>query len=681
MPEAKKLFKDEKVVYIKVAKGGQPICRWLEEWLDIAEKKGLDAKHRARIHKGGTVEFYQPILDQYQEMLKKHPKLTSVTFCWMQGERDANGGAHAAYKESLKLLISKLRRDLKRPDMNIVIGRIGDYALDRPSCVAVRKAQREIVDEDPHGAWVDVDDLNDRMVKGKMVSAVHYNRPEGYITLGRRFARQGHALVTGKEPAKDGRPSAADRRKAGGARPMTGMADYWVVKSQADWTAAKGAAKNMTLADGFAEPTADKASFQSVVKTFSKKRKLSSVAFEQSPVWDNWEQIDDITPPGAGNAYVFLPVAPGDYYFFATKTWPKMEYPEGLARNKYAAFRQDWRKNHPRGYHAWHSTDLKDWKLLGLVCPSSCMTTAEYADGKFYLYYDNPNDENPHLIIDDDLSDGVLGKEYGEVFKDPSHGSDAGIFRDEDGTFHMIYEDWSPINARENGWDSPLAGRVSSPDGIQGFKYGEHPPAVDHRTKPTGKIGTYTHPAMKISNNGKPLEYEIHEPAQNAYGDWTLIKVGSYYHLFGDYDSAEHKKPMRMARFHTDDLNKEFQWSGEIGKGFHPDPSVGFAEGKFYVIIQRATDFVSPGPWVDAVEARAGVDHDGDGAIDEWTDWQAIKETYSQKHGFARIVDVAPAKVDTNKLPAGRGFAFEYRTSRLANGVHPIMDRVTLEFE
>ena len=45
MPEAKKLFKDEKVVYIKVAKGGQPICRWLEEWTDLAEKKGLDEKH------------------------------------------------------------------------------------------------------------------------------------------------------------------------------------------------------------------------------------------------------------------------------------------------------------------------------------------------------------------------------------------------------------------------------------------------------------------------------------------------------------------------------------------------------------------------------------------------------------------------------------------------------------
>jgi hypothetical protein len=143
-------------------------------------------------------------------MLKKHPKLTSVTFCWMQGERDANGGAHAPYKDALKLLISNLRRDLKRPDMNVVIGRIGDYALDRPSCVKVRKAQHEIANEDPRGAWVDVDDLNDRMVKGKMQSVVHYNRPDGYITLGRRFARQGHSLVTGKKPAKDGKPKGVE---------------------------------------------------------------------------------------------------------------------------------------------------------------------------------------------------------------------------------------------------------------------------------------------------------------------------------------------------------------------------------------------------------------------------------------------------------------------------------------
>ena len=90
MPEAKKLFGDEEIVYIKVAKGGQPICRWLEEWVAIAKEKGLDEKHIKRIHKDGKVEFYQPILDQYKEMLEKHPKFASVTFCWMQGERDAS---------------------------------------------------------------------------------------------------------------------------------------------------------------------------------------------------------------------------------------------------------------------------------------------------------------------------------------------------------------------------------------------------------------------------------------------------------------------------------------------------------------------------------------------------------------------------------------------------------------
>ena len=73
MPEAKKLFQDEKVVYIKVAKGGQPICRWLEEWTDIAEKNGVDARTRKRILKDKGVEFYQPILDQYKQLLKNTP--------------------------------------------------------------------------------------------------------------------------------------------------------------------------------------------------------------------------------------------------------------------------------------------------------------------------------------------------------------------------------------------------------------------------------------------------------------------------------------------------------------------------------------------------------------------------------------------------------------------------------
>jgi hypothetical protein len=206
LPEAKKLFDGEQVVYIKVAKGGQPICRWLEEWDSIAEKNGVDARTRKRILKDKGVEFYQPILDQYKEMLKKHPKPASVTFCWMQGERDANGGGQPAYKDALKKLITKLRRDLERPDMNVVIGRLSDAGEKKESWKAMRKIQMEIAGEDPSGAWVDCDDLNNKTKDGKTQNAVHYTRPEGYITLGRRFARQGYALIKGKKPAEDGRP-------------------------------------------------------------------------------------------------------------------------------------------------------------------------------------------------------------------------------------------------------------------------------------------------------------------------------------------------------------------------------------------------------------------------------------------------------------------------------------------
>ena len=468
--------------------------------------------------------------------------------------------------------------------------------------------------------------------------------------------------------------------------PILSSAEPWVIDTQENWKSAADKTKGIKIADGFVKPEKEKGHFESVVKSFSEKRKLSSIVFEQSPVWDNWEQIDDITPPGLGNAYVFLPVAPGDYYVFATFRGPAIDYPKGLNRKERQAYKKEYQKKNPtpereKGYHAWHSTDLKEWKHLGSVCWSNWMTTAEYADGKFYLYYDEPNDQNPHLIVDDDLSDGVPGKDYREVFADPSHGSDAGVLRDEDGTFHMFYEDWSPINARQNAWDSPLAGRVSSPDGIKGFTFGEHPPVVDHRTKPTGKTATYEHSSMGVSNEGKPLEHEIHEPDQDAYGDWTAIKVGRHYHLFCDFDPADHNKSMRMGRFHSDDLEKEFIWSGEIGEGFHPDPSVGFAEGKFYAIMQKATDFVSPGPWVDGVEARTGVDTDGDGSIDQWTKWQSVSEAYSQKPGFARIVDVNPAMLDASGLPSGKGFSFQFRTSQLTNGVQPIMDRVELSFE
>jgi len=428
-------------------------------------------------------------------------------------------------------------------------------------------------------------------------------------------------------------------------------AGSWVIDSDADWQQAAAEQTNLTYKDGRATPTAAQSSFTSIVKTYDGKRRAARITLTQAPTWDNWTPTPAIAPPNTTNAPIFLPVGPGDYWYFAAK------------------------KGAGRGYHAWHSTDLKSWKHHGKIAQSHWVTTVEYAAGKFYIYYDQPNDEDPHLIVDADLTDGKIGKDHGMVFADPSPGSDAGILRDDDGTFHLIYEDWTPINARKHSWDSPLAGHADSPDGIQGFKPHENTPPIDQRTKSTGKTATYQHPAT-----GKNT-YTVHEPEQNAYGDYTLIKVGGQYYIFCDFDPAE--GPMRVGRWTSDNINKPFTWAGDVGSGFHPDPSIGFAEGRFYLVVQRhKTDFISPGPWVDTVTARAGADTDGDGQIDQWTDWQQVRETYDHKPGFARVVHTTPATLDVSALPAAHGFTIQFKTEDTTdNPSKPVIDRITVEFE
>ncbi len=137
---------------------------------------------------------------------------------------------------------------------------------------------------------------------------------------------------------------------------------------------------------------------------------------------------------------------------------------------------------------------MKTWTHYGPVSDhrSRWVTTAEYVDGTFYIYYDYPNDEDPALFLDKDLTDGKMGEDVGMVLADPTHGSDCAIFRDEDGQFHLIYEDWSYNDAKAHSWDGPVAGHAVSPDGIHDFKF--LGPVVDDRTTPTGRFATFDHP-------------------------------------------------------------------------------------------------------------------------------------------------------------------------------------------
>lgn len=207
VPEAKALFPDAEVVFIKVAQGGRPIREWVPEWDAIAKKHGIDVAAVRDKDKSNATPHYDKILAQMKELLVKYPQPTSITFCWMQGENDAKTKLDAAYADSLKQLIENLRRDLKSPDMKVVIGRISDYgAVDDAPWQAVRKVQVGISESDKNAAWVDCDDLNDKMKADKPFNDLHYT-PEGYKLLGQRYARQAKALITGKAPAKDGRPT------------------------------------------------------------------------------------------------------------------------------------------------------------------------------------------------------------------------------------------------------------------------------------------------------------------------------------------------------------------------------------------------------------------------------------------------------------------------------------------
>ncbi len=444
-------------------------------------------------------------------------------------------------------------------------------------------------------------------------------------------------------------------------------------------------------------PAGERASLRTRILPNGKQRKLDAITLEQSPVWQNWDPIANIGPANLRDAPVFLAVGPGDYWIFGryggrrpSTFTPAQATLEGfdvpLQTTPYPGQYDAPGGLKPRlgGYHAWQSRDMVNWVHHGPITErkSAWMTSAEYADGKAYFYYDFPNDQDPHVYVDSDLFDGLPGENKGMAYDDPSHGSDSGIIRDLQGNFHLIVEDWSPIHAQSHAWDSPLAAHAVSPDGIRNFK--TLPPPVDERTRPTGKTGTYRHPhwvkehPQRFKTN--IAEYEIHEPAQNAYGDWAAICIGGQYYLFCDFDPAD-SRMMSAGWFTSPSLDQKFTWCDSIGRG-HPDPDIMFARGRFYLITQQKTDYVSPGPWVETVELRAGVDTNGDGKIDQWSNWQEVRETYHHVPGFAKQVRKSPARLDLEVLPAGYGFQAELRIrDSTANKSKPMIRSLEFSFE
>ena len=491
----------------------------------------------------------------------------------------------------------------------------------------------------------------------------------------------------------------------------------WRIDSASEWKSAALKIEGLSVTNDLITPVDQQGIYRSQLQRFEDKRSAQSMTLTASTKWDNWEPAGKIAPPTLGDAPIFLAKGPGDYWLLGRNKMPRNAKTQGFKAKKanLEGFTVPLKttpyphlfnapgglKKSQGGYHAWQSRDMVNWVHHGPVTPEPAKwsTTAEFVDGKAYIYYDFPNDQDPHLYIDDDLTDGKPGKNIGLAFKDPSDGSDCVIIRDLEGKFHLIYEDWSPLDASKHSWDSPLAGHAVSDDGMSDFKI--LPPAVDERTKPSGKFAEYPHPHWtkedpknfpgKVASKDVPkhrikagskrsfARYEIHEPEQHAYGDWAAIAIGGQYYLVADYHPAHEK--IRIALFTSPSLDQQFEFIGELGSG-HPDPDIGFAEGKFYLINQTKQDYVSPGPWVEKVEARVGVDTTNDGQADSWSDWKELKEQYDHIEGFSKQISRIPASMDLSALPAGYGFCFELRLQdTTANHSKPMLDRIEISFK
>ena len=186
-PAVKAALGNEAVIVVQDAMGGQPIQRWWKNW------KSSDGQKSE--WKG---DLYDRLMSKVEPKINGQ-RLASITFLWMQGERDAKLRLGTLYEASLKGLYRQLSNDLNRKDVNFVIGRLSDFDLNDsryPHWTMIRKVQVKVAESNTRFSWVNTDDLNDGINrKGKKIeNDLHYSA-EGYKELGKRFATNALKLI------------------------------------------------------------------------------------------------------------------------------------------------------------------------------------------------------------------------------------------------------------------------------------------------------------------------------------------------------------------------------------------------------------------------------------------------------------------------------------------------------
>ncbi len=124
-PAIEAKFGAENIILVKDAQGGKPIRRWYRDWKSL---EGETPKAQPDLYESLMAKVYPAIENEI---------IATVTFIWMQGESDAKEKHGEVYEVSLLGLLNQLSNDLKRKDLNFIIGRLSDYDMSNekyPHC-------------------------------------------------------------------------------------------------------------------------------------------------------------------------------------------------------------------------------------------------------------------------------------------------------------------------------------------------------------------------------------------------------------------------------------------------------------------------------------------------------------------------------------------------------------------
>lgn len=182
-------FGDENVIIVKNAVGGQPIRRWYKDWKPVKGDEPI-----------AKPDLYDTLMTKVFSAID-NKKIASVTFIWMQGERDAREKHGEVYEESLIGIYKQLSNDLERKDINFIVGRLSDFDMQNKKYAhwtMIRDIQVKVAESSPRFDWINTDDLNDGLNRrGKEIKNDLHMSSEGYIIMGKRFAEKSIALIEG----------------------------------------------------------------------------------------------------------------------------------------------------------------------------------------------------------------------------------------------------------------------------------------------------------------------------------------------------------------------------------------------------------------------------------------------------------------------------------------------------